>query len=55
MEQLWQQLRKLKLSNACYENYDGIVRACVDAWNMFVSEEDNVKKLCSRDWALIES
>jgi transposase len=55
MEQLWQQLRKLKLSNACYQNYDGIVDACVEAWNMFVSEEDNVKKLCSRDWALIES
>ena len=55
MEQLWQQLRKLKLSNACYQNYDGIVDACVKAWNMFVSEEDNVKKLCSRDWAVIES
>lgn len=55
MEQLWQQLRKLKLSNACYKNYDGIVDACVEAWNMFVSEEDNVKKLCSRDWAIIES
>ena len=55
MEQLWQQLRKLKLSNACYQHYDGIVDACVEAWNMFVSEEDNVKKLCSRDWALIES
>ena len=55
MEQLWQQLRKLKLSNACYEHYDGIVNACVEAWNMFVSEEDNVKKLCSRNWAIIES
>ena len=38
MEQLWQQLSKLKLSNTCYENY-----------------ENNVKKLCSRDWAIIES
>lgn len=55
MEQLWQQLRKLKLSNTCYNNYDGIVKACVEAWNMFVGEEDNVKKLCSRKWATIES
>ncbi len=55
MEQLWQQLRKLKLSNTCYKNYEGIVSACTEAWNMFIGEEDNVKKLCSRSWAQIES
>lgn len=55
MEQLWQQLRKIKLSNACYETYDDIVNACCDAWNMFSKEEGAVRKLCSRNWAKIHS
>lgn len=54
VEQLWQQLRKIKLSNTSYKNYEVIVDAACEAWNMFVEEEGNVKKLCSRDWATIE-
>ena len=51
MEQVFQQLRKLKLSNACYESYDEIDQACVNAWNSFVEIKRNIKRLCLRDWA----
>jgi transposase len=55
MEQQWQQLRKLKLSNIAYENHSDIELACCEAWNMFVDEEGNIKRLCSRDWAKIQN
>ena len=51
MEQVFQQLRKLKLSNACYKGYKEIDEACVDAWNSFISKKGNIKKLCMRRWA----
>lgn len=51
MEQVFQQLRKLKLSNTCYKNYDEIDQACVDAWNMFVLKGENIRNLGVRKWA----
>jgi transposase len=51
VEQVFQQLRKLKLSNACYKNYDEIDQACVEAWNSFISIKNNIKNLCKRSWA----
>ncbi len=47
MEQVFQQLRKLKLSNACYKNYEDIDMACVEAWNSFVNKKGNIKKLAA--------
>ena len=52
-EQVWQQLRKLKLSNVAYADYDSILDSACEAWNMFVNEKGNIKKLCSRKWAKI--
>lgn len=51
MEQVFQQLRKLKLSNACYQNHDEIDSACVEAWNTFTHKKGNIKNLCVRSWA----
>ena len=51
MEQVFQQLRKLKLSNACYDSYEDIDEACVKAWNEFISEKSAIKSLASRKWA----
>lgn len=51
MEQVFQQLRKLKLSNACYGNFDDIDQACVEAWNSFVDKKRNIKRLALRKWA----
>ncbi len=51
MEQVFQQLRKLKLSNACYKDYEDIDIACTEAWNSFIQVKRNVKRLCTRSWA----
>ena len=51
MEQVWQKLKHGSLSNRVFKNYDDIVNSCCDAWNSFVNEEGNIKKLCSRSWA----
>jgi hypothetical protein len=53
MEQLWQQLRKIKLSNTCYDGYEEIVSAAVEAWTTFTDQSGAVQRLCSRDWAKI--
>ena len=51
MEQVFQQLRKLKLSNAHYKDYEEIDRACVEAWNSFVGVKGNIRRLALREWA----
>lgn len=51
MEQVWQQLRKIKLSNTCFKTYEDIVDACCYAWNTFCDEDGNIQELCSRSWA----
>lgn len=51
MEQVFQQLRKLKLSNACYRDYEDIDIACTEAWNDFIQVKGNIKRLCTRIWA----
>lgn len=53
MEQVWEELRKLRLSNTCYASYEEIDQACVEAWNEFISTRGNIKKLCTRKWANI--
>lgn len=53
MEQVFQQLRKLKLSNSCYDSYEDIDNACVEAWNEFTKEKGAIKRLGLRKWANI--
>ena len=55
VEQVWQQLRKLRLSNVAYDSYGSILDSACEAWNMFTKEVGNVKKLCSRKWAKISN
>lgn len=50
MEQVWQQLRKIKLSNTIFKDYEDIVRSCCEAWNTFCDEDGNIKNLCTRIW-----
>jgi len=51
MEQVWQQLRKIKLSNTNFKDYDHIVDSCCEAWNCFCDDEGAIENLCTRDWA----
>jgi len=53
IEQVWQQLRKIKLSNIVFKNYNDIVKACCEAWNCFCDEDGNIQNLCTRSWAKI--
>jgi transposase len=53
VEQVWQQLRKIKLSNKRYKDYEDIVNACCEAWNTFCDEQGNIRSLCTRGWAKI--
>ena len=45
-EQVLQVLRDEHLANRHYENYDAIMDACCDAWNVFVDSPNRVKNLC---------
>lgn len=53
IEQVWQFLKQKWLSNRCFKNYDDIEEASVFAWNAFTAIEDAIKKLCSRNWAVL--
>ena len=53
IEQVWQQLRKIKLSNTNFKDYEDIVDSCCEAWNCFCDEDGNIQNLCTRDWAKI--
>ena len=55
IEQVWRQLREDSLANRCFKDFDDIVDACCDAWNVFAANIDQVKSLCHREWAIIGS
>jgi transposase len=50
IEQVWQWLRQHCLSNRVFEGYDDIVEQVSAAWNMFISNVERVKSMCTRDW-----
>ncbi len=52
-EQVWRQLREDELANRCFEGYDDIVISSCTAWNNFTNRTGAVKKLCTRDWAIL--
>ena len=49
-EQIWQYLKAHYLANRCFDGYEDIVDACVNAWNSLVSIPGKIKRLCSRGW-----
>lgn len=51
IEQVWQWLKQKWLSNRAYEDYETIVDACCEAWNLFANDKILVKRLCRRQWA----
>ncbi|WP_345332651.1 IS630 family transposase, partial [Ferrimonas pelagia] len=51
MEQVWQWLRQRCLSNRVFKSYDHIVDQVADAWNSFRKDAEQVRHLCSREWA----
>ena len=53
VEQIWQQLRDNCLANRCYDGYEDIVDACCEAWNWFTDIPNQIRQLCSRQWAIL--
>ena len=52
-ENIWEDLRKNKLSNRLYETYEDIVDACCDAWNDFMATPERIATLTNRAWAKV--
>ena len=53
VEQVWKQLREESLANRCFKNYEDIVQSCAKAWRKFTGVIENIRSLCSRDWAIL--
>lgn len=52
-ENIWEYMRKNKLANRIYADYDAIVDACCRAWNDFVADSELVTSVTKRAWASV--
>jgi transposase len=50
-ENIWEYLRKNKLSNRLYQTYDDIVDACCEAWNYLMARPQEIASIATRTWA----
>lgn len=50
-ENVWEYLRKNKLANRLFENYDAIVAACCQAWDDLVAVPERIASITRRSWA----
>jgi transposase len=50
-ENIWEYLRKNKLSNRFYRTYDDIVEACCEAWNYLMARPHEISSIATRAWA----
>lgn len=52
-ENIWEYLRKNKLSNTVFKTYDDIVEKACEAWRFFTSDTQIVTSVTHRDWATV--
>lgn len=50
-ENVWEYLRKNKLSNRLYQCYEDIVGACCEAWNYLMAMPEQIASIATRSWA----
>jgi transposase len=50
-ENIWEYLRKNKLSNRLYQTYEEIVEACCEAWNWLMARPEEIASIATRGWA----
>jgi transposase len=50
IERVWLYLKERFLSHRLFDNYDAIVEATCDAWNVMISTQDRLKSLTSYPW-----
>ncbi len=51
VENIWEYLRKNKLSNRLYQTYEDIVEACCEAWNSLMAMPEQIASITTRSWA----
>lgn len=54
-ENIWEYLRKNKLSNTVFDSYDDIVGKACEAWNFFDRDKPRITSITARDWATVRS
>ena len=54
-ENIWEYLRKNKLSNTVFDSYDDIVDKACEAWNFFDHNKAIVTSVTQRSWANVAS
>ena len=52
-ENIWEHLRKNKLANTVFDNYDDIVEKACQAWLFFANDKPSVTTITNRDWATV--
>ena len=52
-ENIWEYLRKNKLSNTVFKNYDDIVETACQAWLFFATDKPTVQTVTQRSWAKV--
>ncbi len=54
-ENIWEYLRKNKLSNTVFDSYDDIVDKACQAWLFFANDKTTVATITAREWATVTS
>jgi hypothetical protein len=47
-ENIWEYLRKNKLSNRLYKTYGDIADACCEAWNYLMAKPEQIASIATR-------
>ena len=55
IEQVWSWMRQHHLANRTFKGYDDIVYSVCKAWNSFLSSNERVRNMCTRDWINLTS
>ena len=53
VENIWEYLRKNKLSNTVFKTYDDIVEKACEAWLFFANNKSAVTSITHREWAKV--
>lgn len=52
-ENIWEYLRKNKLSNTLFDSYDDILDKACQAWLFFAQDKMSVTAITNREWATV--
>jgi hypothetical protein len=52
-ENIWEYMKNNFLSNKVFKDFDHVMEACCEAWNMLCGEAGRIKSIATREWAVI--